>query len=305
MKTVVISIVNFNGNANTIALLRSLKDLRLSGLKLRIVVVDNASKEPFVFAEKSHAFQVSVIRNPVNAGFSGGHNKGIQFGLKTGADYIMLLNNDTVVDKHLLYELVTVAESEESIGLVGPKIYFFKGFEFHKERYAKDDLGKVIWYAGGVMNWKNVIGFHRGVDEVDKGQYDYIEETEFVSGCCMLIKREVLLNVGMFDSRYFLYYEDIDYNQRVKQRGYKIMYVPRGIVWHKNAASAGGSGSDLQDYYITRNRMLLGFSYAQLPAKIALVRESFETLFMGRKWQRKGIIDFYLRRFGRGSFHDA
>lgn len=304
MKTVVISIVNYNGNANTIALLRSLKDLQLSGLKLRIVVVDNASKEPFVFAEKSQAFQVSVIRNPVNAGFSGGHNKGIQFGLKTGADYVMLLNNDTVVDKHLLYELVTVAESEESIGLVGPKIYFFKGFEFHKERYAKDDLGKVIWYAGGVMDWKNVIGLHRGVDEVEKGQYDYAEETEFVSGCCMLIKREVLMSVGMLDSRYFLYYEDIDYNQRVKQHSYKIMYVPKGIVWHKNAASAGGSGSTLQDYYITRNRLLLGFSYSSFPTKLALIRESLGTLINGRSWQRRGVLDFYRGELGMGSYYE-
>jgi len=163
-------------------------------------------------------------------------------------------------------------------------------------------LGKVFWYAGGEMDWKNVIGHHRGVDEVDHGQYDDISETGYVSGCCMLLTKKLLEKVGGFDKKYFLYYEDNDLSQRSKRKGFKILYAPKAVIWHKNAGSAGGSGSPLQDYYITRNRMLFGMRYAPLRSKVALVRESIRLLLSGRKWQKAGIADFYKRRFGKGSY---
>lgn len=303
MKKIFISIINYNGAANTLECLRSLVNLSIKGFSLHVVVVDNASKEPFTLPQKEFSrLSCTVIHNKTNLGFSGGHNTSIQFALKHLVDYVMILNNDTLVDEKLVLELLKVAESDKGIGVLGPKIYFSKGFEFHKDRYAKEDLGKVIWYAGGIMDWNNVLGFHRGVDEIDNGQYDKLEETEFVSGCCMLIRREILQKIGRFDERYFLYYEDIDFNTRVKKADFKILYVPSAVLWHKNAASVGGSGSSLQDYYITRNRLLLGFSYASFQTKLALVRESLETLMSGREWQRRGIVDFYLRKFGKGRY---
>ena len=153
------------------------------------------------------------------------------------------------------------------------------------------------------MDWKNVIGFHRGVDEVDRGQYDQIEKTDFASGCCMLVKREIFEKVGFLDEKFFLYYEDSDFCERIRRRGYSIIYSPKAILWHKNAGSAGGSGSSLQDYYITRNRMLFGFRYARLRSKLALFKESIKLLAKGRYWQKRGILDFYLGRSGRGSFN--
>ena len=81
-----------------------------------------------------------------------------------------------------------------------------------------------------------------------------------------------------------------------------MMYSPKAILWHKNAGSAGGSGSKLQDYYITRNRLLFGIRYAPFRSKLALMREGIELIFRGREWQRQGVLDFYLARFGRGSF---
>ncbi len=304
MKTVFVSIINYNGAANTIECLKSLENLRVS-FPLHVIVVDNGSKTPFSVNHKNFKnFSFKQISNKDNLGFSGGHNVAIRFALEHGADYVLLLNNDTLADSLLIEELIKVAETDKDIGVVGPKIYFAKGHEFHKDRYTASELGKVIWYAGGVMDWDNVLGFHRGVDEVDAGQYDRLEETQFVSGCCMLIKKELFKKVGLLDERYFLYYEDIDYNERVRKEKYKIMFAPLALLWHKNAASGGGSGSDLQDYFITRNRMLLGFSYAPLPARIALVRESLEIILTGRKWQRKGVLDFFLRKFGKGSFHD-
>src|SRR3989344_360711 len=108
--------------------------------------------------------------------------------------------------------------------------------------------------------------------------------------------------VGMFDDKYFLYYEDADLSMRIKKKGFKIVYVPSSIIWHKNAGSAGGSGSMLQDYYITRNRLLFGFRYAPFRSKLALFRESLSLLFRGRQWQKCGVIDFYLGKLGRGSY---
>lgn len=305
MRSITIVILNFNGEKDTLECLKSIQNLETDGFEFLTVVVDNASKKEFsppVGGSEFRTGELKIIQNKENLGFSGGNNVGIRYALQNNADYILILNNDTVVDKNLVLELVKVAQSDESIGIVVPKIYFAKGYEFHKDRYKESEKGKVIWYAGGVMDWRNVIGVHRGVDEVDHGQYEKVQETDFASGCCMLVKREVFQRVGLFDEKYFLYYEDNDLSQKVKREGYRIVYSPKAVLWHKNAGSAGGSGSELQDYYITRNRLLFGMRYAPFRSKLSLLRESFRMLPTGRPWQKRGVWDFYLRRFGRGSF---
>lgn len=310
MKHIFVSIINFNGASNTMECLSSLDKINSKSFKTSVVVIDNASDEKFKVpasqrGEQSSKFKVfqglKVIRSEKNLGFSGGQNVGIKYAMENGADYVLILNNDTIVDKGLVEELLNVAEKDKNTGIVVPKIYFAPGFEFHKDRYKKSDLGKVFWYAGGEMDWKNVIGYHRGVDEVDHGQYDRIEKTDFASGCCMLVKRDVFEKVGFFDEKFFLYYEDSDLCERIRRKGYSIIYSPKAVLWHKNAGSAGGSGSSLQDYYITRNRMLFGFRYVVLRSKLALIKESIKLLAKGRYWQKRGILDFYLGRFGRGS----
>lgn len=303
MKKVFISIINFNGKDNTLACLSQLDKIIIKDFKVTVVIIDNGSLEKFDI-NKSFLRNMPLvfIKNNDNLGFAQGHNVGIEHAIKNGADYVIILNNDTLLDKDFVSKLVDAAERDSRIGIVGPKIYFAKGFEYHKEKYKENELGKVFWYAGGEMDWNNVIGHHRGVDEVDRGQYDKTEETDYVSGCCMLITKEVLEKTKGFDKDYFLYYEDNDLCQRAKKLGFKIIYEPSSVVWHKNAGSAGGSGSPLQDYYITRNRMLFGLKYAPLRSKIALVRESLRLLSVGRKWQKRGIADFYLRKLGKGSF---
>jgi len=305
MKHVFVSIINFNGTSNTLECLLSLDKINSKSFKISVVVIDNASKDEFkVQSSKFKVFQgLRVISNDKNLGFSGGQNVGIKYALDNGADYVLILNNDTIVDKNLIEELLNAAQKDKNIGIAVPKIYFASGFEFHKDRYKKSDLGKVFWYAGGEMDWKNVIGFHRGVDEVDRGQYDRIEKTDFASGCCMLVKGEVFEKVGFLDEKFFLYYEDSDLCERIRRAGYSIMYSAKAILWHKNAGSAGGSGSSLQDYYITRNRMLFGIRYAPFRSKLSLVKESMMLLAKGRRWQKRGILDFYLGRFGKGSFN--
>src|SRR3989344_420271 len=296
---VFIIILNFNGKDDTLACIESVEKLEVGSETLEVIIVDNGSSQRLMINDEG----LKIIRNEKNLGYAGGNNIGITYALAHGADYILVLNNDTIVDKNLVSELLITARSNEKIGIVAPKIYFAKGYEFHKDRYKESERGKVFWYAGGKMDFANVLGSHRGVDEVDSGQYEKEEETDFASGCCMLVKREVFEKVGGgFDEKYFLYYEDNDLSQKAKRNGFKIVYSPKAVLWHKNAGSVGGSGSTLQDYYITRNRLLFGMRYAPLRAKVALMRESLRLLSSGRRWQKQGVVDFYLERFGKGTY---
>ncbi len=301
MQKVFISTINYNTKKETLGCLISMQKLNKTGVDLHVLVIDNGS-EPFnVDEEQFKDINLSIIKTPENLGFSGGHNFGLKRILEQGAEFVLILNNDTILDKNLLVELLAPFKKDSKIGVTVPKMYFAPGFEFHKDRYKKNEIGRVFWYAGGNIDWKNVYPKHRGVDEVDNGQYNKMEETDFASGACLMIKKEALLKVGLFDEKYFMYFEDADWNMRAKNAGFKALYVPKAVLWHINAASSS-SGSSLHDYFITRNRMLFGMSYAPLKVKISLIKESFRFLLKGRPWQKKGIRDFYLRKFKKGSF---
>ncbi len=304
MKKVAVVILHYGSSKDTLECLESLSKVEVPwDTKVEVIVVDNGSEKKFQISNfKFQTGELKIIINKENLGFAQGNNVGIRYVLKNGADYVLILNNDTIVYRSLIKELLSVIKSDENIGVVVPKIYFAKGFEFHKNRYKREELGHVLWYAGGEMDWKNVIGYHRGVDEIDKGQYGETQETEVATGCCMLVKKEVFEKIGLFDEKYFLYYEDSDFSMRTKKAGFKILYTPKSVIWHKNAGSAGGSGSKLQDYYITRNRLLFGMRYVPLRSKFALLRESFLLVFGGRYWQKRAVLDYYLQRLRRGSY---
>ena len=300
MKKISVIIINFNGEKNTLDCLNSLAKIQHKLFNIDTILVDNSSENGISISEKDfEEINLKIILNPKNMGFSGGNNVGIKFALKNDSDYVLLLNNDTLVKEDFLTELFNFAEKTEKAGLIVPKIYFANGFEFHKDKYTKSELGKVIWYGGGVMDWQNVVGRHRGVDQVDKGQFEEEGQTDFASGCCVLIKKEVFEKIGLLDEDYFLYYEDNDFSQKATKAGYRIYFVPKSVIWHKNAGSTGGSGSKLQDYYITRNRLIFGNRYASMRARIALNREGISLIFKGRQWQKLGAKDYYLHKLGK------
>ncbi len=301
MNKIYIIILNYNGGEDTLECMESVSRIDKGNNTVKILLVDNGSNDGSVAKIRDKYSDAIIIENKENLGFTGGNNEGIRYALKSGADYIMLLNNDTTVDRGLLVNMMKGFDSK-LVGGVVPKIYFSKGSEYHKGRYEKKDLGNVIWYSGGIMDWENLIGKNRGVDEVDLGQYDTEDFTELATGCCFLLSAKAINKVGAFDDKYFLYYEDADLSQRLKKSKFKIKYMPNAFLWHKNAKSSGGTGSDLQDYYITRNRMSFGMKYAPLRTKIALIKESISLLRSGRNWQKRAVKDFFAGKLGRGSY---
>ena len=304
MSQISVILLNWNGWDDTIESLKSIEKARTKRFFLTSIVVDNNSQNDSVERIKKYVRNkknIVFIQNSDNLGFAGGNNVGIRSALENGADYICILNNDTILPKNFFLDLLQSFSEHENVGIASPKMYFAPGYEFHKDRYKKNELGKVIWYAGGSLDWRNVYGSNHGVDEVDHGQFDKDTPTDFVSGACIFGKREVFEKVGLFDENYYLYLEDVDLSMRVKKAGYEVWYLAKPTLWHKVSQSSA-IGSQLNDYFITRNRLIFGMKYASIRAKQALIRESIRFMLSGRKWQRKGAVDYYLRRFGKGTW---
>lgn len=318
MRSVAIIIVHFNTDQETLECLQSLKKIKRQGLKVQTIVIDNGSKQPLLLPPQLVTKQLRLIRSDANLGFTNGNNLGISVAVRDfNPDYLLLLNNDTVVQPDFLQQLVAAAESHAEVGMVVPKIYFYPGREFHHASYRKTERGQVLWYAGGSIDWANLDAFHRGVDELDRGQFDHTHETEFATGCCLLIPRPVLERVGPLDPSYFLYLEDVDWSQRVKLAGYQLHYQPAAVVWHKNAGSSGGAGSPLHQYYQTRNQLFFFSRYAQsyflasqtrnsLRQMVALLwfylriaRVALQQILFGASGVRRGALDWFIGRMGK------
>lgn len=299
MSKIAVIIVSWNNQKDTLECLESLDKADRESLDLEIILVDNASSDGTVLSVEKRFPRIKIIKNLQNLGFAKANNQGMELALKNNADYILLLNNDTLVSQKFLPPLLSAMERDQKTALASPKIYFAPGFEYHYEKYRAEEKGKVFWYAGGLIDWKNIICSHRGVDEVDHAQYDEMAETGFGTGCCLMLKSAMLKEVGVFDERYFMYFEDVDLNVRARKKGWKIKYVPESFIWHKNATSSGKPGSSLHNYYLTRNRLLFGLKFATLKTKLALLRNAFYLYKRNLPGERRGVIDFLCCRFGK------
>lgn len=298
---IAIIIVHFSDKKLTFETLDSLRETTLpSKLKSQVYVVDNTNSEDFEEDLTKKYPEVKLIVSPENRGFAGGNNLGLKEALDDKNDIFVLLNNDTLVKKDFYKKILSSPITKKDVGIVGGLIYFAPGFEF-KKKYKKEEIGKVIWYGGGQIDWDNVYISHRAVDQVDKGQFKKVEENDFITGCLLITKRKVLEEVGLLNEKMFLYLEDADFNIRVKRAGYKIIFDPHIKIWHKVAQSSG-IGSPLNDYFITRNRLLFGFKHARLRTRVALLREGFRKLRNGTDAQKVAVKDFLTLNFGKGSW---
>jgi GT2 family glycosyltransferase len=238
-----IIVLNWNGYDVTRECLASLS--KIDYPNYGIVLVDNGSTDGSPEKLGAEFPVITVIRNKENMGFTGGNNVGIRRALEQGADYILLLNNDTVVATNFLSELIRAGESDGRIGLLNPKILYFEPSDR-------------IWYAGGSFNiWKGIAS-HRGNREVDRGLYDLPEEVTFITGCAFLIKTEVIRKIGMLDDYLFYACEDTDWTIRSLKAGYKALYVPSSVIWHKESMDVKrNAGKAFRDFYNVRNSLLL------------------------------------------------
>lgn len=300
MKKIAILILNYNGLEDTLVCLEDLSKIKIADFSYQIFLVDYGVENQ-VQELKSKYPHIKIYRNEKNLGFAGGNNFLIKKALAWQADYFLLLNNDTQVPSDFLLKLFNYLKVHPQIGAISPKIYFAQGYEYHKNRYQEKDLGKIIWFAGGKIDWQNTYCSHLGVDQVDQGQFDHSDKTDFISGCCCLIRSEVFNKVGFFDEKYFLYWEDVDLSLRIKKAGFDIKFLPATFIYHKNAGSSS-VGSDLQDYFLNRNRLYFAFKYAGLRTRFAILRESLKNLQSGNFWYKQAIKDFYSAKMGIGSW---
>jgi len=305
MKKIAIVVLNWKQAKLTIETVDSLLKINHKNFKYQILIIDNDSPDDSISQFKQKYSQnklISISKTKSNLGYAGGNNFGIKKALNK-FDYILIANNDILVDPNFLEKLVKENKKNPN-AILSPKIYFAPGFEYWKDKYTNKEKGKVIWAMGGKIDWNNVYGSNIGIDEVDHGQYDKNQPSiDFISGCCFLISTKILKKIGLFNEKYFLYLEDADLTIRAQKSGFELKVIPDSIIWHLNSGSSGPNSS-LQDYFITRNRLFFGFSYASLRTKFALLRESIKFLFAknSSKWRKKAIIDFYINKSGKGSW---
>lgn len=229
--------INYNQAQLTCDLLASLR--RVTYPSIEVIVIDNNSiEDPGPIARDFP--EAKLIVSPVNLGFAGGNNLGIQ--ASTG-DYLLFLNNDTEVDAGFIEPLVSLFKSNPDAGAASPKILYH-------------EPGNILQYAGS-SRIDPFTGRSRRIGwmEEDKGQHDQLRTTDLAHGAAMIVPRAVIDRVGRMPEFFFLYYEEVDWCESIKRAGYKIFFVPESRVYHKESMSIGKT-STLKTYYMTRNRVL-------------------------------------------------
>jgi GT2 family glycosyltransferase len=232
--------VNYNQAQVTEQLLASIAEANTYAA-MELIVVDNASKLNPVPAWQQQYPGVTFIRSESNLGFAGGNNLGI--GAAKG-DYLFFVNNDTEFTPGLIEALVAVLDQHPGVGMVSPKIRYF-------------DQPRVLQYAGFTpMNYYTMRNKCIGQFEEDRGQYDHLTgPTGYIHGAAMMVRRAAMDKAGLMAENFFLYYEEMDWNDHIKRAGYEIWLEPRALIYHKESVSVGRV-SGLKEYFMNRNRIL-------------------------------------------------
>ena len=242
MKSVWIILVNYKNADLTIECVHSLRKAKCDDL--HIIVVDNNSPDNSYECLIEKLPNEIIIKSKENNGFSAGNNIGIKYALEHNADYVMLLNNDTIIDEFMIEHLL---KNTDDFMVTVPKMYYYSQPE-------------IIWYAGGNINKTLGKTVHVGENKLDDGSYEERKYVNFATGCCIMMPKVVVEKVGLWDESYFMYWEDVDYSLRLATAGIKILYVPKAKLWHKVSASSGVK-SPLSIYYGNRNRMYIMKKY--------------------------------------------
>ena len=287
-------ILNTNRRDDTLACLESLMLTRYPNMQT--IVLDNNSADGSVAAIRNQFPAVQIINLKENLGYAGNNNVGIEEALRQGADWVLVLNEDVILDKDCIQKLIEVGESDPKIGIVGPLVYHF-------------DEPTVIQSAGGMLGkyWESI---HLGKNEPDHGQYKEPHFVEWISGCAILVRRTAIEQAGMLDGGYFIYWEETEWCIRIGRAGWKIVHVPESKLWHKGVQK-NYSPKPSFSYYATRNHFVtLAKHNAPLVARIYTWLQTIRTLVswtIKPKWQHlrehrdamwRGVLDFLRGQLG-------
>lgn len=290
-------ILNTNRREDTLACLGSLKASTYPNQK--ILVLDNASTDGSPAAILQHFPEVELIQLAENRGYAGNNNVGIQAALSRGAEWVLVLNEDTILAEDCLAELISFADPRPEIGIVGPLVY----------HYSEPEL---IQSAGGSLgsNWESV---HIGQNQPDQGQFSQPRPVDWISGCAILVRRSVIEQVGALDERFFYYWEETEWCLRARKAGWQVWHVPRAKLWHKGVQRDYRPGPNVT-YYSTRNRLLMIKKHdAPLRVRLLAWSQTLRTLLswsLRPKWREmrahrdamwQGLQDYRRGRWGMRS----
>jgi hypothetical protein len=253
--SVYIVVLNWNNAADTLACLGSLSQLDYP--HYTTLVVDNGSTDGSADIIRAHYAEVTILEAGINLGYAEGNNVGIRHALSANAEYVFVLNNDTLVAPNLLSELIRVAETAPQTGMLGPTMYC-------------DTRGDTLFAAGSFIRWTRGETHNRGMFQ-PAARYAHLKQPEpvdYIAGCGVLVRKELLITAGGLDASYYLNFEDAEWGMRARRYGFGVWYVPQAAMWHKVSASLG-QASPANTYYMTRNR--LRFFWQNAPAALRCI----------------------------------
>lgn len=281
-----IVILNWNGKKITEECLNSIKKQAFK--EYEIILIDNASKDDSSKYLKKKFPKITLIQNKENLGYAGGNNVGIK---KAKGDWVLILNNDTVLDKDFLSELW---KNKDKADILGVKNYFY-------------DKPTTIWAIGSRLNFFTMRAKLIANKKQDSKEIDNLIVDHAV-GSAIFVKRKVFEKIGYFNEDYFCYYEETEWQTRAQKAGFKISWVPSAKLWHKVAYSTGGGRSPLSAYYLVRNRAytIKKHSRYKLAAYSYWTLEVLARIFYGliknkefAKMSLKGMVDFFKGKSGK------
>jgi GT2 family glycosyltransferase len=233
--------LSYNRPKETVECIRSLQKMVYPNCE--ILVVENGSTDDSAEILGKAFPEINLFALKKNVGYSRGFNIGLKWGYMRGAEYFLILNNDTVIDADALSELIRAAESDKVIGFVSGKVYFY------------NDCSK-LQTVGKADDPLYLAGKHIGYGEYDLGQYDEERELNFIDDVFLLVRRSVYEKIGGYDERFFMHWEETDWCARARRAGFRILYTPKAKIWHKGLLTTSDGMSAEAFYYLTRNQIL-------------------------------------------------
>lgn len=248
-----IILLNYNGANDTIQCIKSIKENE-KNLDYDIVVVDNKSTDDSI--KKLEKLEgIIFLKNEENRGFAAGNNYGIKYAIDNGAEYILLLNNDTEIEKNAISIMLENYKKHKEVGIMGARIMY-------------SDNKELINYCGGHINFTKATVVHEHYREKYVKEDIECKQTDFITGCTMLFSKEIIEKVGYLPEEYFMYYEDADYCIKTKEKGFKLFISLNSIIYHKVSSSSGGEQSPFSIKWGTRNRIVFMSKFRQYTSGI-------------------------------------